>query len=587
MSFIRIVFATIVGLLIFSLLALLLGGVIVAGLSSEEEVSVKTGSVLRLNLNRPISETEKENPLEELPSPIPVQGGESTIGIRKLKATILAAKEDENIKGIYLDLAGFAAGMAHIEEIRQALQDFRTSGKFITSYAEGYSEGAYYLASIAEDVYLHPEGALDFNGLDAEVTFYKGMLDKLEVEPQIFRVGTFKSAVEPFMREDMSDANRLQVKEMLNSVYGFMLTNISESRKIAPEKLRAISDSMMVRNAQDALRLGLIDGTAYYSEVEDRMKSDIELGEEDKLELVTYDKYKKTVSTYNRSSNKIAVIVADGTIVSGKGGEGSVGSDRFAKEIRKARLDDDIKAIIIRINSPGGSFIASDVMWKEIALARGEKPIIASMGNVAASGGYYMAMNCDTIVAQPNTITGSIGIFAIMFNASGLLESKLGITTDVVKTGTYSNLYTVTRPLTAAEKDIIQTDIEEGYETFTGKAAQGRNMDIEHLKSVASGRVWTGAQAKANGLVDVLGGFDDAVRIAVTKAGLNDDDYTLRFYPEYKPFLERILGDMGKSSRAKVLREGLGEYYYYLEKVKKLNDMRGVQARMPYDIEIK
>ena len=329
----------------------------------------------------------------------------------------------------------------------------------------------------------------------------------------------------------------------------------------------------------------MVDSLYYMDQLLNNFRRKLDLQEGDKINLVTYKDYKQSFSTYKRSDNEIAVIVAEGDIVSGEGEIGNVGSEKFAKEIRKARKNDDVKAIVIRVNSPGGSFLASDVMWNEIFLASNTKPVIASMGNYAASGGYYLSMACDTIVAQHNTITGSIGIFGIVFNVQDLLNNKLGITFDRVQTGEVGNLYTATRPLTDLEKSIVQKDIEEGYETFTSKAAAGRGMHIDTLKKVASGRIWTGSQALDIGLVDLLGDFQKAIDIAAEKAGVSDD-YKLKYYPKEKPLLDRLLEDFGTEAKNDILKEGMGELYPHLRAVKKLQYYCGVQARMPLDLKI-
>jgi protease-4 len=473
-------------------------------------------------------------------------------------------------------------GMSSLEEIRNALSDFRNSGKFIVAYSEYYTEGAYYLASVADEVLLNPEGILELNGLNANVTFYKGMLDKLGIEAQIFRVGDFKSAVEPFIRKDLSDESKLQLIEQLNGLNNNMLKSISESRNIEFDKLKEISKVMEVRQGEDALKLNLINGLTYYDEVISNIKQKTQSEE---LNLIAYKDYKKSFSTFKLSENEIAVIVASGEIVMGKGNEESIGSETYLKEIRKARENNKIKAIVLRINSPGGAYLASDVMWREIKLAAEKKPVIASMSDYAASGGYYLAMACDTIVAQPNTITGSIGIFGMLFNLENFLENKIGITHDEVQTGDYSGMMTVTRGLTDSEKAIIQNNVDKNYETFVSKAAQGRGMTYEALKAVASGRVWTGSQAKDNGLIDILGSYDDAINIAAEKAGISAD-YKVRYYPERKPFLEKIISDFENEAHSSMIKSELGEFYPYFNKAKKLNELRGIQARIPFEMEI-
>ncbi|HET9055123.1 MAG TPA: signal peptide peptidase SppA, partial [Cyclobacteriaceae bacterium] len=385
------------------------------------------------------------------------------------KQAIKNAKTDPKIKGIYLNVSYPITGFATLEEIRQSLLDFREEGKWVIAYSDAMSEGAYYLASAADKIYLNPEGEVEFNGLALEVTFFKKMFDKLEIKPEIFRVGEFKSAVEPFMLEKMSPANKLQLTEMANSIYDYMIGRIAEARGIEKNKLRAISDNMLVRNAKLSVAHGLVDSLLYYDQLLNEFRNRLDLGESAKIKFIKYNKYRKSYSEEksSASSNEVAVIVADGTILPGNDDQGVIGGDAFAAEIRRARENDRVKAIVIRVNSPGGSFVASDIMWREVTLAAETKPVIASMSDYAASGGYYLAMACDTIVAQPHTITGSIGIFSVLFDASGLLGNKLGITFDDVKTGEYGDMVTISRPLTTAEKNVWQTRTEEIYETFT------------------------------------------------------------------------------------------------------------------------
>jgi protease-4 len=411
------------------------------------------------------------------------------------------------------------------------------------------------------------------------------MFDKLEIKPQIFRVGEFKSAVEPFMLDKMSEASKLQLQETIESLYGYVVEKVAESRKLNKTKLMEMADKMTIRNAKQAVEAGLIDSLLYQDEFENIIKNKIGLTEKQSIAYIKLNKYQKAISTYKSSKNEIAVIVGEGEIVPGKGDENTIGGDAFANEVKKARLSDKVKAIVIRINSPGGSFIASDKIWREVSLAAQTKPVIASMGDYAASGGYYMAMACDTIVAQPHTITGSIGIFSILFDASGLLNNKLGITSEEVKTGEFGELITVSRSLTEAEKAIWQKKTEEGYDTFTGKAADGRGMAIEDLKKVASGRVWTGAQALDRKLVDVLGGLDDAILLAAQKANITDD-YKTKFLPKRKPLLEQLMSDMEDNAKIKTLQNELGMYYPIYQQAKTLQQLSGMQARMPYQLNI-
>ncbi len=559
---------------------------IVAGLvgSADEQVMVNDNSVLQLNLDAEITEQQVENPF----AGVPVLGGDvANVGLLQLKQAIKNAKTDPKIKGIYLDISYPMTGFSTLEEIRQSLLDFREEGKWVIAYSETMSEGAYYLASAADKVYLNPEGEIEFNGLAIEVTFFKKMFDKLEVKPEIFRVGEFKSAVEPFMLEKMSPANKLQLTEMITSIYDHVLVRVSESRGIEKSRLKEISDKMLVRSAKLGVEHGLIDSLLYYDQVLDELRGRLDLKDNAKVKFIKYNKYRKSYSgeTSSASANEVAVIVADGTILPGKDDQGVIGGDAFAAEIRKARENDKVKAIVIRINSPGGSFVASDMMWREVTLAAEKKPVIASMSDYAASGGYYLAMGCDTIVAQPNTITGSIGIFSVLFDASGLLSNKLGITFDDVKTGEYGDMVTISRPLTDAEKNVWQTRTEEIYETFTSKAAAGRRMSQDALKAVASGRVWTGTQAKEKGLVDILGSYNDAIEIAAEKAGIADD-YKVRLYPRQKPFFEEFMEGIEENARVNAMKEELGDKYIYYQYWQRVKSYNGTQARMPYEFVI-
>ncbi|QSE96972.1 signal peptide peptidase SppA [Fulvivirga lutea] len=578
MNFLKNILSTLIGLFIFSFIAIFLVVGIVSSLSESEKYVLEDNSILHLKLNKPVTEQEIDNPLEE----IGAFGESSSMGLNKLKEVIKNAASDSKIKGIYLEVEYFIGGMATLSEVRHELVEFKKSGKFIYSYAEYYTEGAYYLASVADKIYLNPAGQLELNGLSANVTFYKGMFDKFGIEPQVFRVGEYKSAVEPFIRKDLSPENELQLTELLDGLNNKMLADISESRGIELPQLKEMSAKMTVREAIDAVEQKLIDEIIYEDELLANLSSAAEV---DEPELVSYKNYKTTFSNYKNTTNKIAVIVAEGDIVMGKGDENTVGSDKFAKLIREARKDKSVKAIVMRVNSLGGAFLASDVMWREIELAKKEKPVIASMGDYATSGGYYLAMPCDTIVAQPNTITGSIGIFGMLFNFSGLLEDRIGITHDEVATGEYSGILTVTRSLTDAEKSIFQKSLEQNYDTFVSKAAEGRGMSVEDIKKVASGRVWTGVQAKENGLIDLLGTYDDAIQIAAEKAGITDD-YKLKYYPESKPFFEKLIQDLEGQAKTSMVKSEVGELYPYIKSIEKIKHFEGAQARFPIEMEI-
>jgi protease-4 len=582
MNFFKTFLASCLGTLVTLLVLLVLMIGFIVGLGSEEEIIVRDNSVLQLNLDAQITEQQTENPFEGLP----IGNTTPNIGLLQLKQIIRNAKTDPKIKGILLNVTYPMTGFSSIEEIRQSLIDFRKDGKWVVAYADAMSEQAYYLASAADKVYLNPEGEIEFNGLSIEVLFFKRMFEKLEIKPEVFRVGQYKSAVEPFLLDKMSEENRTQLTEMTNSIYDHVLDRVSESRGIPKEKLTEISDKMLARSAALSVEHGLVDSLLYYDQVLNELRSRLSIEETGKVNFIKYNRYRKSIdNTYSAGDNEIAVIVADGTIFPGPADEGVVGSDTFAEEIRRARENKKVKAIVIRVNSPGGSFQASDIMWREITLAAEKKPVIASMSDYAASGGYYLSMGCDTIVAQPHTITGSIGIFSVLFDASGLMENKLGITSDEVKTGEYGEMITISRPLTDAEKNVWQSRTEEIYETFTGKAAAGRNISKDEIKKVASGRVWTGVQAKDRGLVDVLGGYDDAIRIAAEKAGVSDN-YKVRLYPRIKNFIEQLTESLNENSRTNAIKEEMGQYYMLYEQWQHVKSYHGVQARMPFEFKI-
>ncbi|MBC6607327.1 signal peptide peptidase SppA [Hymenobacter sp. BT188] len=583
-QFFKFVLATLVGLMAFAFVGfLLLVGVLVTAASSEDEVEIAQNSVLELKLDQPIS--ERENP-ESLGS---LMGGGSSAssGLDQIKGAIRRAKEDDNIKGIFLNVELVQAGMATLEEIRNELIDFKKSGKFVVAYNDLASEKSYYLASVANRIYLNPQGTLEFNGLSSETYYYKNLFEKLGIEPYIFRVGSFKSAVEPYFRDSMSDSARLQTSSFLNSMNDFMLSHVAKSRKIAPARLRVISDSMLVHNADDAKRLGLVTNLGYYDQALSFMKKKVGVDEDEKLGLVSLGTYQRGEDeTSGSGSKRIAVIYADGDIVTGKGGNNDIGSTRFAEAIRQARLDDKVKAVVLRVNSPGGSSLASDIIYREVVLTKKVKPIVCSMSDVAASGGYFIAMACDTIVAHPNTITGSIGVFGVLPNIQPLLRDKLGITTDRVTTGKFSDLPTITRPLTAFEQQQLQAEVNRIYADFTTKAAKGRNMPVEKLRGYASGRVWSGSEAKERGLVDVLGSFEDALRIAARRANLDEGDYRLQSLPRQKTFVENIFESFGLEARQQLVKQELGPLYPMYEQYQKLIKLEGVQARMPFEMNI-
>ncbi len=579
-SFIKTIFAVIIGLFLFAFLGIfLLAGIGSAATQADKLVDVKEKSVLVFGFDKPINELEIENPLEGFD--LPISSGATADGLVQIKATIANAIKDDKISGIFLKIGNIEAGAAKLDDIRESLLEFKSQGKFLYAYSETYSEGAYYLASAADKIFLNPVGLLEFNGISYNNQFLKGTMAKLEIEPQIFRVGKFKSAVEPLILDKMSDANRTQSLSFINSIHKYCLEKVSESRNIPYIELKNISDSMLVRNAGDALRLNIVTHLAYYDQVLDDIKQTLKLEKDKKINFISYNKYKNSVSiTSNEAStSKVAVIVAEGDIESGKGDESTIGSDVIAEEIRKARIDENVKAIVLRINSPGGSALASDVMWREITLTTKSKPVVASMSDVAASGGYYMAMGCTKIMAKPNAITGSIGVFGLILNIENFLKNKAGITSDGVKTGKFSDIGTMTRPCNIYEKSVIQAEVEGIYKDFVSKAAKGRKMDFNYMESVASGRVWSGAEAKENGLVDEFGGINEAIVLAAQLAK-TDTNYTIEYRPLQKDFLEKIVDQLATESKISALKNQLGLFYNPFMNYKKLEKLTGIQARM-------
>lgn len=588
MKFLGNVLAVIVGLFVFSIVAVLLffGLIGIAASSSEKEVSLGENSILHLDLNgRTLVERTSEEDLafDSFLNPF---GGENTAGLVNLKKAIAEAKTNANIKGIYLNAGLFSAGQAGLLELREALQDFKESDKFIVAYDEAYSEGGYFLASIADEIYVNPLGGIDFNGYSSEGIFLKGFFEKAGIKPEVFRVGEFKSAVEPFILDKMSPENRLQTQYFLDDINQHALALIAETRGIPSDSIQLINNQMLVRKPIDAVTYKLATALKYEDEVHQILKEKLGLKEEDQISTINATDLGGLAKSKNiTSKNRIAVILAEGDIVDGNV-EGAISSEKFAKEIRKARKDENIKAIVLRVNSPGGSILASEVIWREMSEAKKAKPLIVSMGEVAASGGYYIAAPADTIVAQPNTITGSIGIFGILFNVQELINDKLGVTTDVVSTGELSDFGNMARPLTEVERTIIQSSVEDGYETFISRVAEGRGMHPDSVRKVASGRVWTGTQAKARGLVDVLGGLDTAVGIAAAKIKAGDD-YRVVYYPEKKQWFEELILTFSDQVQTRMLQSQLGEHYPFYQKIQGLKHYQGVQVRMPQEVVIK
>ena len=588
MKFLGNVLAVIVGLFIFSVLSFLifLGIIGMIASSSEKEVSLSENSILHLKLNgRVLVErtTDDDFDFSGIGNPF---GEDLNAGLVNLKKAIAEAKTNEKIQGIYLNTGLIIAGQANLLELREALLDFKESGKFIIAYDEAYGEGGYFLASVADELYLNPLGGIDFNGFASESIFFKGLFEKVGIQPEVFRVGEFKSAVEPFILDKMSPENRLQTQFFLEDINSEAISRIALDKGMSMDSLMKINREMLVRKPEDAVTYGLATALKYEDEVHAILREKLGLSEDDEIPTINASDLGSLAKSKNiTSKNRIAVILAEGEIVDGNV-SGVISSEKFAKEIRKARKDDNIKAIILRVNSPGGSILASEVIWREMSEAKKTKPLFVSMGEVAASGGYYIAAPADTIVAQPNTITGSIGIFGLWFNVEELLNDKLGITTDVVSTGQLSDFMNPTRPLTEVERNIIQSSVEDGYETFISRVAEGRGMHPDSVRKIASGRVWTGNQAKERGLVDVLGGLETTIEIAAAKIEAGDD-YRVIYFPEKKPWFEEFFSSFSDKVQLKVLEARLGENYKIIQDIQKLKNYQGVQVRMPQEIKIK
>jgi protease-4 len=585
-QFFKFVLATVVGILLSTIIIILVIVGIIAAAGSDKDVVVDANSILHIGIKYPIAERTANNPLANL-SFLGFDGDKS-IGLKDILANIKKAKTDDNIKGIFLDESYMMSGQATTEEIRNALIDFKKSGKFIVAYSEIYTQGFYYLASVADKVYINPKGFIEFSGFSSQVTFLKGALDKLGIEAQVIKVGTYKSAVEPLVLTKMSDANRMQVTSYLGSLYDHFLTGISKSRGINKDSLFNYANQMRIKEPQDALKYKLVDGLKYKDELLDELKERLKIKKTEDISAVEIAEYTKSTDEDIKSvsSNSIAVVYASGDIAGGTGDDNSIGSETISKALRKVRLNKKIKAVVLRVNSPGGSSLASDVIWREVMLTKKVKPIIVSMGDVAASGGYYISCAADSIFAQPNTITGSIGIFAILPNMQKLFNDKLGVTFDGVKTGKFADLGNTSRPLTPEERAILQSEINHGYDDFTKAVAAGRHKTQTYINSIGQGRVWTGAQAVKIGLVDRLGNIDDAIKSAAKKAGLKD--YRLVAYPEQKSVLNKLGESFSADVKTRILQSELGENYKVYEQIKNVTSMmRTPLMKMEYDVVVK
>ncbi len=573
--------------LTFLIVSFLLLGLIasISSFAEKEVTTVKENSLLHLTFNKPIYDRTPNNPFENFD--FQKMESSNTAGLNDILDNLKKAATDNNIKGIYLDLSQIPAGISTIEEIRNAMLKFKKSGKFIISYAEYYSTTAYYLSTVADEIILNPDGDISFKGLNAELMFLKGTLEKLDIEPQIFKVGKFKSAIEPLILEKMSEANRKQMQVLLNSIWGKIIEAISESRGISIYDLNLIADNLDITEAEQALEHNFIDKIMYKDEVLAELRTKLGIGEDDKINSLSITKYTNAPATKDvkkRSRNKVAVVYATGSIGGGEGSERVIGSEKISKTLRKARLDNNIKAVVFRVNSPGGSAIASEVIRREVELTCKVKPVIVSMGNLAASGGYWISCSADKIFADPTTITGSIGVFGFIPNLKDFYKNKLGITHDNVQTNENSDYMTTNRPLTTYQKKIIQKNVDKVYQEFLELVAEGRNMTTEQVNKIGQGRVWSGVDALRIGLIDELGGIEDAIAAAVEMAEL--PDYRIIELPEQKDPFEQIIKEIFSNTKVSLIKNELGQHYQYYRYIKEISDMEGVQARLPFVFEI-
>ncbi|MFY8165820.1 MAG: signal peptide peptidase SppA [Sediminibacterium sp.] len=576
-NFFKSCLATLLALVIFTIGGFFLIVGIAASFSKEETKTLDPNSVLVIDIAEAFPEQSNEDPFSEI---INKKKGQ-TPSLSALIGLIAYAKKDSAVKGIYIKCAQNPNGYAASEEIRTALIDFKKSKKFIIAYGETISQKGYMIGNTADHIYTHPQGGLEWTGFSYETMFLKGLLDKLEVKPQIFYAGKFKSATEPFRYTQMSDANKLQTSVWLNSIYNSFLEGAAEQRKISPAILKELANEGKVQTANDALVNNLVDGLLYDDQLKKVIAKKLKIGKENEISFVSINEYAGAVALRGTSGGKIAVVYADGEIVSGKGGKESVGSDAYRSLLQEIRNDKSIDAVVLRVNSPGGSALASDIIWREIDLLKKEKPVIVSMGNVAASGGYYIACGADSIFADANTITGSIGVFSVVPNLEGFMKNKLGITFDRVKTATYADAPSATRPLNTMEQKFMQSAVDSIYYTFKSRVAKGRNKSVDYIDSIAQGRVWTGVDAIKIGLVDKVGSLNDALKSAAKMGKLKG--YSIKSYPESKSFIEELIEGYQDNIKTKAIQQEIGMSQWQLFKqVKSIQQMMvEPQARLP------
>ena len=575
-SFFKIFFASFLSLVIFSLVCLFLGVAVVSALASKDKPEVPSKSVLVIDLSEHFFERMQNNPLSV------VSGQNDIPGLFDVLRLINYAKTDNDISGIYIKANENANGFASSNELRNALLDFKSSKKFIVAHGDVMTQGAYFVANAADKIYVNPSGQLDWKGFAISFAFVKELLDKLDIQPQIFYAGKFKSATEIFRTNQMTPENKLQTMEWLGDIYSYFLTQTSKARGIDTATLHQLANNASIQTPQDAVNYKLVDAVKYDDEIKTELKQKLGIGKTDRLNFVEIDTYNEAVNTRKYSRDRVAVIYAEGDIVDGQGANENIGGDRFRNLVRKARMDNSVKAIVMRVNSGGGSALASEIIWRELQQAKQDgKPIVVSFGDVAASGGYYISCGADSIFASPNTITGSIGVFGVIPNMGGFFKNKLGITFDGVKTAPNADGPNIYRPLNDAEKQMIQNGVDRIYLQFKQRVASGRKKDINYIDSIAQGRVWSGEDALALGLVDRVGNLQDAINCAARMAKL--ETFGLKEYPESKSWLANLLHKQ-KTEPAAMMRQQLGEenYKIYTEMLRIKEMSNSTQARLPF-----
>ena len=588
-KFFRVVFGSALGFIlasvIISFLSILMMIGMVAALGSSDTEKIESNSILELTFNDPIEERGIENPFAGMDIRF---YNNSATGLDDILASLENAATDDKIKGVSLKLSSVSASPATLSAMRDALLKFKESGKFVYAYGNNYSQGAYYLASAADKVFVNPKGGIDFRGLAFQIMFYKGLIDKLDIDVQVVKCGKFKSAVEPYLLDKMSDANREQLTVLGTSIWNKMVADMAKSRNLSIDDLNAIADSMLlIKDFENAVQLGIADDFFYPTQYRNFLKEKLGVKEDETLNLVSLDTYRKSFKQdLGKGSDKIAIIYAVGQINDGKGSNTTIGDVTLCQEIRRAYKDKDVKAIVLRVNSPGGSALASEIIWNELENAKAAgKKVVTSMGDYAASGGYYISCNSDAIVAQPNTLTGSIGVFGMIPSVQRCLETKLGVTVDVVKTNAHSDAISGMRPMSEEEYNLMQGSVDKTYDTFLTRVSDGRGLTKAQVDSIGQGRVWAGTDALHLGLVDKLGNMKDAIALAAELAGI--DSYKLVYYPEKKEWFETLFNkDKEENEISAAIRSELGDLYPTYNALQQIIKSKGVQARMPLEIVI-